>query len=425
MSTPHVSGALALLKSRFPQMPMSVLVHLLLTSATDIGDPGVDDVYGHGLVNVAAAITMQGSITLAMPSSQGVLLQNANTEVPPSFAGFTKRLNGIAVAAEYLDGFYYDAPLGGMVRAQSKKQPPLNFAAGLFDTDKTTNEDGVFAFSQNGALRAAGWQKGAFQFRHNFYDKPSPWQNQSGDFGDIVRRPFFADDGGHSDEMLLSLGDNFQLFAARGEEQQAEYSQMGISWRRKFSSFPRMQMAAAHSRISEDNTLLGGKFGGVMPLTKSGNIRQTDIGGSYALDKKWRLFGNYQRADIGAKFGGIVGDISGVAATGWRGGFAAKDWLKKGDTFRIGIGRETSISRGEVLLRISQSSNPQKDESTQAMHNRGYRQVEKRISLSQAASPFVAIGYAFSPGDNSQLAIAITHRRHSPSALSINWHWNF
>ncbi|MGI9338534.1 MAG: S8 family peptidase, partial [Gammaproteobacteria bacterium] len=246
-SAPHVSGALALLKSRLPNMPMSVLVHLLLTTATDLGVAGVDDVYGHGLVNVSAAINRQGNIRLQSASSQGVLLQNANMELPSSFAGFAKRLNGVGVAAEYLDGFYYDAPLGGMVRTQSKKQKPLNFAAEMFDGDTAINEDGVFAFSRNGALRSAGWKKGAFQVRHYFHNKPSLWQSEG---GDIVRRPFFADDGGYSDEIQMAIGDNLQLFAARGEEQKAEYSQMGISWRRSLSSIPKLRLAAAHSHIS-------------------------------------------------------------------------------------------------------------------------------------------------------------------------------
>ncbi|MGI9338890.1 MAG: hypothetical protein ACR2P4_10335, partial [Gammaproteobacteria bacterium] len=273
-----------------------------------------------------------------------------------------------------------------------------------------------------GALRSAGWKKGAFQVRHYFHNKPSLWQSEG---GDIVRRPFFADDGGYSDEIQMAIGDNLQLFAARGEEQKAEYSQMGISWRRQLSSIPKLRLAAAHSHISESDTLLGGKFGGLMPLKDGGAIRQTDIGASYALDSRWRLYGGYQRADINAKFGGIVGKMSGVVAEGWNSGFAARDWLRQGDTFRIGIGKQTSISRGDMVLRINQSSNPQKDESTQAMHNRGYRTTEQRISLAEESPLFFAIGYAFTPGDNSQLAIALTHRRESPSALSINWRWDF
>ena len=65
-AAPHVSGALALLISRLPQMPKPVIKAILLATATDLGDTGVDDVYGHGLVNVEAAITVQSSVGLVM-----------------------------------------------------------------------------------------------------------------------------------------------------------------------------------------------------------------------------------------------------------------------------------------------------------------------------------------------------------------------
>ena len=429
-AAPHVSGALALLKSRLPNTPMSVLVHILLSTATDLGRVGVDEVYGHGLVNIARAITVQSRITLVqLPSSsaQGILLQNARTELPSSFAGFAKRLNGVAVAAEYLDGFYYDAPLGGMIKTQSKKQPPLNFAAEVFDNNKAQTADGVFAFSKNGALRAAGLQHGALQVRHNWLNKPSLWQNTNGEF---ERRPFFADARGHSDEILLDIGTNFRAFAARGEEQTAEYSQFGLLWQQEFERLPHLKLAAAFSHIDEHDTLLGGKFGGAMPLTDGGQIRQTDIGATFSLGKfggggKWRAFANYQRADIDAHFGGIVGEVSGLAAEGWRGGLTAQNWLRYGDSFRIGIGRETAINRGDMILQLSRASNPQKDENTQIIRNRGYRVEEQRISLDSDTPMFMAIGYGFAPGENSRLSFGINYRPQSTSALSIDWHWDF
>ncbi|MGU9951595.1 MAG: S8 family serine peptidase [Gammaproteobacteria bacterium WSBS_2016_MAG_OTU1] len=61
-SAPIVSGALAVLKSRLPSMPMEVVRAILLTTSTDLGVPGVDNVYGWGLVNLSAAINFQGDL---------------------------------------------------------------------------------------------------------------------------------------------------------------------------------------------------------------------------------------------------------------------------------------------------------------------------------------------------------------------------
>ncbi|MBN2681722.1 MAG: S8 family peptidase [Bacteroidales bacterium] len=55
MSCPHVSGATLLLKEAFPYLPGSELLRALYYTAIDMGDPGEDNVYGRGLIDVYAA----------------------------------------------------------------------------------------------------------------------------------------------------------------------------------------------------------------------------------------------------------------------------------------------------------------------------------------------------------------------------------
>ena len=56
-AAPLVSGAIALLHDRWPWLAShpEESVDIMLQSATDLGAPGVDAVYGHGLLNVAAS----------------------------------------------------------------------------------------------------------------------------------------------------------------------------------------------------------------------------------------------------------------------------------------------------------------------------------------------------------------------------------
>jgi hypothetical protein len=55
-AAPLVSGAAALAKGQWWWLQGADLADLLLETATDLGDPGVDAVYGHGLLNVAGAM---------------------------------------------------------------------------------------------------------------------------------------------------------------------------------------------------------------------------------------------------------------------------------------------------------------------------------------------------------------------------------
>jgi len=60
-----VSGGVALLKQAWPQLSAAQIVHLVKTTSTDLGKPGVDEVYGYGLVNFDKATQPQGLLKIA------------------------------------------------------------------------------------------------------------------------------------------------------------------------------------------------------------------------------------------------------------------------------------------------------------------------------------------------------------------------
>jgi subtilisin family serine protease len=54
-AAPHVTGAITLLKSAFPNATVSQIETALYDSAADLGDSGVDDHYGYGIIDLAGA----------------------------------------------------------------------------------------------------------------------------------------------------------------------------------------------------------------------------------------------------------------------------------------------------------------------------------------------------------------------------------
>ena len=62
-AAPTVTGIAALVKEAFPWFTAADIQAALLTTATDLGDPGVDDVYGWGLVNAGKAVLGYGAFT--------------------------------------------------------------------------------------------------------------------------------------------------------------------------------------------------------------------------------------------------------------------------------------------------------------------------------------------------------------------------
>ncbi|SEV85569.1 S8 family serine peptidase [Luteibacter sp. 329MFSha] len=61
-AAPQVSGAAAVVKGVFPTFSMSTVREILLGTADDLGDPGVDPVFGYGRLNVGKAIRGPGRL---------------------------------------------------------------------------------------------------------------------------------------------------------------------------------------------------------------------------------------------------------------------------------------------------------------------------------------------------------------------------
>ena len=69
MATPYVSGVAARVFGAAPYLTNKQVVSILLQSATDLGAQGVDAVYGHGLVNLTAALAPLGTQSVATSGS--------------------------------------------------------------------------------------------------------------------------------------------------------------------------------------------------------------------------------------------------------------------------------------------------------------------------------------------------------------------
>ncbi|MDG2495374.1 MAG: S8 family serine peptidase [Alphaproteobacteria bacterium] len=56
-AAPRVVGAAALVRQKFPTLNGANLKQVLLQSADDLGAPGVDEIFGHGQLNVINALS--------------------------------------------------------------------------------------------------------------------------------------------------------------------------------------------------------------------------------------------------------------------------------------------------------------------------------------------------------------------------------
>tara|TARA_R110002073_G_scaffold86418_8_gene205311 strand:+ start:3467 stop:5863 length:2397 start_codon:yes stop_codon:yes gene_type:complete len=110
-AAPHVVGAAALLFGQWPQLSAAEVADILLSTATDIGDPGVDAVYGHGLLNLDEATKPSGQTTVAVKSTTAaVILTDGMIVMGTAFGDASpQNLADVMVLDRYNRDFYVDA----------------------------------------------------------------------------------------------------------------------------------------------------------------------------------------------------------------------------------------------------------------------------------------------------------------------------
>jgi len=113
MAAPLVSGAAALLLEKWPFLPAPDVVDILLRSASDLGKPGMDPVFGRGLLNIAGAMSPLGQ--LRIPSGEtlsGAAVAADSAVASPSAVGSALEhsavLTRVMALDEYQRDFYVD-----------------------------------------------------------------------------------------------------------------------------------------------------------------------------------------------------------------------------------------------------------------------------------------------------------------------------
>jgi hypothetical protein len=127
-SAPVISGAAALLASAFPNLTGQQIMEILLVSADDAGAPGIDPIFGRGILNIQRAFQPQGSLSL--PGGQQVDLTAVGGQGSTAMGDAKTALAGMVV----LDGFsraYTMALASALQRAEQDRPLGRAFQPGL------------------------------------------------------------------------------------------------------------------------------------------------------------------------------------------------------------------------------------------------------------------------------------------------------
>ncbi len=122
-AAPHVAGAAALIRQLWPGMTARQVVDILLTSATDLGAPGIDAVYGRGLLNVGRAAQPLGTLSTASVSGGSAPVTDPVLTIDPTLSSSLPDLGDFVFLDSY--GRDFRASLNDLVVRASAAVDPI------------------------------------------------------------------------------------------------------------------------------------------------------------------------------------------------------------------------------------------------------------------------------------------------------------
>ncbi|MCH9844869.1 MAG: S8 family serine peptidase [Alphaproteobacteria bacterium] len=288
MAAPHVTGALAALKSLFPSMSSTELVDLVLTTADDLGDEGTDDVYGRGMLNLDEASKPQGDILAVSANNQvlagGVRLTESNISLSHHFGGVINNLS-IGIRDNY-NRTFTATPAQAMI-------DPLTFGLDTYINNLESDEDDIstenlnaqtqvtFSTQSDNAWMNARYHYGASSAQIAFYadyrkddlNLLNSQKNNSLRFADI--QPVGTDIA-HI-ESTHQLGDTITLtpYAAKGAfANNSEFSELGTDIRYDTG---KTNISIGIGHLREYQQFLGAQTTGAYALKNASLSRFTDL----------------------------------------------------------------------------------------------------------------------------------------------------
>lgn len=146
-AAPAVAGAAALLKQYWPQLGGKAISRILLDTATDTGAPGVDPVFGAGILNVEKAMQAQAPAS-SFAAADAVLTRFSSLTTSAPFGGSSAAavLTGQVAGMTVFDRYGRDYGMTGSTGVRTR-------GSGLLAGAMVTQTDAPWRASQGQAAR--------------------------------------------------------------------------------------------------------------------------------------------------------------------------------------------------------------------------------------------------------------------------------
>ncbi|HXI99989.1 MAG TPA: S8 family peptidase [Micropepsaceae bacterium] len=392
-AAPMVSGGAALIFQRWPNLTALQVANILFSTATDLGAPGVDAIYGHGLLNLAAALQPVGVTTFAVAGTNVAPTVNASGIVLASAFGDAPAIHRALSSIMILDSFGRDFQMNLSASAGSRPNLPDLFSVleqrlGWHSTDflvgqatgfsfdvRRRPEDGIVPFQPlagpqdysthetvmrlSGVADGIGWTAGTGLSLH---DSMSP----AGDnvFAYSLTNAFSpmvgAAPGAVASVSVPVAQDTDLSFGTSLAENQGLTDHLRTPYRNSAETASlRLDHSEGNAHFSleigdtlETGGLMGSLAAGGLKMAERASTTWTTASAQAEIAAHWSLKGAFTFAASSSAHpqASLITAIGPVYATSFALGLAGEDIFRKDDTLSFTLGQPLRAERGSLML---------------------------------------------------------------------------
>ena len=462
-AAPRVAAVAAMILQQNPNLSAQRVAEIILTTADDRGDPGIDAIYGNGLLNVEAATAPIETSGGSSSGGGGIAVAAVVVGGAIAWAVLKNRdedsLENTFITDVYDRGFIFDmtqrisASNSGPNLASLLSQADLNTttfsvsqnenassyarlssslteadvlnkrldATGSVDDydDELTKltffhesiDGNSYQFSINNDIKSGFGAFSLFQKQHNTLPQF--------EYTQTFTNPFLSfTDQGIASQASYVLSENFGFnFGLSSNEEPDKYGLESDSaviegtYRKD-----KLGLGLQLGSIKEMGSLFGGASGGVLSVEQSNTI-SLGLSGTYSINDTFSVLGNYTEGytEVDDWDQSYLQNFSSLRSSAYGLGLVGKSVFTRTDQIGLGYSRPLKVKSGSVDLIVPEG---RQDHGQPLFFN------EERINLNPSASEqaFEAY-YTFQPKKDVELTTYFLHRKnpdHNADASSEN-----
>lgn len=443
-SSPQVAGAAALVKGADPALSMRDVADILLHTADDLGEPGVDAVYGWGKLNPSRALEPVG--VLAIPDTE----QAGGSAQPVS-------ATSLRLGRAFGDALGNAPSLAGVIALDDYRRPYAvdARAAVLSDPGAVDLANRIAVSTRDVEHVAAAWAgvhlNGTWQYKrtrwsldqHSWEDDPEildgamalhgqvanlGWEYTSGvalgsrfgtgAFQDVQQLPWLSADSPADGHLSLVHQDTQGLAFAAAPFGGLDFSVGFFRGRNAFAPEDlairagvaeagfrtgNLQLRLTASQIHEEGGILSSVGGGALATGQRALTNSLGLSGNWRLASRTSLVADYQlgRTRVNTPEAGLLRDWTTLDSDAWSIGAVRQGIFQGDDTLGIAYRRPLRVNSGSVVI----------DAPSHRDLSYGILRTQSRVGLAPSGEEQnLELAYAYALDDGGQFNAALIYR---------------